>query len=128
MQDRARDQVRKISHKQRVMRQRIARDMAPVGIDKERDLGEGIEGNADRKNDVDGDGGREQRVEIGGEEAGILEYAEQQQVAADADGQRRKPPFGAHFLLDQEIADRVIEGDRRGEQRYESPAAERVKG
>ena len=53
MQDRAGDQMREISDEQRVMRQRVARDIAPVGIDQERDLGEGVEGDADRQQDVD---------------------------------------------------------------------------
>jgi hypothetical protein len=49
VQDRARDQVREVSHEQCVMRQRVAGDVAPVGIDQKRDLGEGVEGDADRQ-------------------------------------------------------------------------------
>ncbi len=40
MQDRARDQMREIGDEQRVMRQCVAGDIAAVGIDQERDLGE----------------------------------------------------------------------------------------
>ena len=63
VQDRPRDQMRKIGDEQRVMRQRVARDIAPVGIDQERDLGEGVEGDADRQQDVDGEAGRKHRIE-----------------------------------------------------------------
>ena len=53
VQDRPGDQMREIGDEQRVMRQRVARDLASVGIDQERDLGEGVEGDADRQQDVD---------------------------------------------------------------------------
>ena len=86
VQDRPGDQMREIGDEQRVMRQRVARDLAPVGIDQKRDLGEGVEGDADRQHDVDDEAGRKQRVEIGGEEAGIFEDAEHQR-----DRRRRRP-------------------------------------
>jgi hypothetical protein len=35
MQDRTRDQMRKVGHEQRVRRQRIARDIAAIRIDQE---------------------------------------------------------------------------------------------
>ena len=37
MQDRAGNQMREIRHEQRIMRQRVARHVAPEGIDQERD-------------------------------------------------------------------------------------------
>ena len=43
VEDRPGDQMRKISDEQRVMRQRVMRDLAAVGVDQERDLGEGVE-------------------------------------------------------------------------------------
>ena len=55
VQDRSRDQMREIGDEQRVMRQRVARDLAPVGIDQKSDLGESVERNADRQQDVDGE-------------------------------------------------------------------------
>ena len=55
VEDRPRDQMRKIGHEQRVMRQRVGRDLAAIGIDQERDLGERVEGDADRQQDVDRD-------------------------------------------------------------------------
>ena len=94
VQDRPGDQMREICDEQRVMRQRVARDIAPVGIDQKRDLGEGVEGDADRQHDVDDEAGRKQRVEIGGEKAGIFEDAEHQQIAGDACGEHGKPCAG----------------------------------
>ena len=52
VKDRPRDQMREIGDEQRIMRQPVMRDLAPVGIDQERDLGEGVEGNSDREQDV----------------------------------------------------------------------------
>ncbi len=127
VQDRPGDQVRKISDEQRVMRQRVARDVASIGIDQKRDLGEGVEGNADRKHDVDDESGREQRIEIGGEKSRIFEDAEHHEIAGDADGERGKPCTWAELARDQEIADAVIEGDRNKQQRHELPAAEGIK-
>ena len=43
VKDGPRDQMRKIGDEQRVMRQRVTRDIAPVSIDQERNLGEGVE-------------------------------------------------------------------------------------
>ena len=73
------------------MRQRVARDFAPVGVDQKRDLGEGVEGDADRQQDVDDEAGRKQRIEIGGKEARIFEDAEHQQIAGDAGREHGKP-------------------------------------
>ena len=128
VQDRACDQMREIGHEQRVMRQRIARDVAPVGIDQERDLREGVEGDADRQQDVDGDTGREQGIEVGGEEAGIFEDAEHEQVAGDAERQHRKAQARAQFPRDQQQADHIIERDRAEQQRHELPIAQRIEG
>ena len=90
VKDRPGDQMRKISDEQRVMRQGVARNIAAESIDQKGDLGEGVERNADRQQDVDGDPGRKQRVEIGGEEAGIFEDAEHDEIAGDANGERGK--------------------------------------
>ena len=84
VQDRPRDQMREVGDEQRVMRQRVARDIAAVGVDQKRDLGEGEEGDADRQQDVDRQARSEHRIEIGGEEAGVFEDAEHQQIAGDA--------------------------------------------
>ena len=66
VQDRARDQMREIADKKRVMRPAVMRDLPPVGVDQKRDLGEGIEGNSDREQNVHGNTGREHGIEIGG--------------------------------------------------------------
>ena len=110
------------------MRQRVARDIAPIGIDQERDLGEGVEGDADRQQDVDDEMGCKQRIEIGGKEPGIFEDAEHQQIAGDAGREHGKAQRGAQFPLDQEIADGVIERDRGQQQQHELPVAEGIKG
>ena len=91
MKDGSCDQMREICDEQRVMRQRVARHIAPVGVDQERDLGEGVEGNADREQDVDGEPGRKQRIEIGGKKARIFEDAEHQQVAGNTCREHGKP-------------------------------------
>ena len=81
MKYRARDQMREISDEQGVMRQRVVRDFSPVGIHQKRNLGKRVKRDSDRKQDVDAKAGREQRIEIGGEKAGIFEIAENQEVA-----------------------------------------------
>jgi hypothetical protein len=113
MKDRPRDQVRKIADEQRIMRQRIARDISPVGVDQECNLGERVERNPDGKQDIDGKTGRKYRVQIGGEEAGIFESAEHEKIAGDADGEDGKSQGPAQAARDQQQADEVIEGDRR---------------
>jgi hypothetical protein len=53
VQDRPRNQMREIGDEKGVMRPGIMRDLSAVGIDQEGDLGEGVKGNSDRKQDVD---------------------------------------------------------------------------
>ena len=104
------------------------RDLAPVGVDQERDLGEGIEGNPDREQKVHREAGREQGIEIGGNEAGIFEDAEHQKIAAHAGRQHRPPRQGAQTLRHQQQADQVVERDRRQQQQHKLPVAHRVEG
>ena len=127
MQDRARNQVREIRHEQRVMRQRVMTNLAPVGVDQKCDLGEGVKGDADREQNVHGHGRRKQRVEIANDEAGIFEDAKRQQIAGDARRQHGKARPLAQISRDQQPADEIIERDRSEQQRHERPVAERIK-
>jgi hypothetical protein len=43
MQDRSRDQMREVGDEESVMRQRVTRDIAAIGVDQECNLGEGVE-------------------------------------------------------------------------------------
>jgi hypothetical protein len=95
---------------------------------RKRDLGEGVEGDADRQQDIDGELGREHRIQIGGEEAGIFEDAEDDEIAPNADDQRRTSCRGPQLALDQEIADRVVERDGCDQERHKLPVADRIKG
>ena len=81
------------------MRQSVVRDLAAIGIHQEGDLREGEEGNADRQQDVDRQIGGKQRIEIGGEKAGIFEIAEHQEIAGDAEREHRKAQAPAHRLV-----------------------------
>ena len=126
VQDGPGDQMRKVRHEQSIMRQRVARDIASECIDQECDLRKRIEGDANRQQDVDDETRRKQRVEIEGDEAGIFEDAEQQQIAPDTHGEHGEAQAGAQFPRDQEIANAVIERDRSEQQQHELPAAEAV--
>lgn len=90
VKDRSGDQMRKIGDEQGVVGQPIARDLAAIGVHQKRDLGDAVKGNPDRKQNVHGQLGRDQCIQIGGKEAGIFEIAEHKQVAGHAGGQRRK--------------------------------------
>ncbi|WP_354132411.1 hypothetical protein [Bradyrhizobium sp. RT4b] len=128
VEDRPRDQVRKVGHEQRVVRQGVTRDLATIRIHQERDLGEGVEGDADRQQDVDRNMRTGQRIDVLGDEAGIFEDAEHQEVADDAERERRLSLHWGELRRDQEIADAVVEGDRDQQQAHELPAAEGVEG
>ena len=128
MQDGAGDQMRKIGDEQRVMRQRIARDIAPEGIDQECDLRKSVEGDADRQHDVDDEVSGQDSIEIGGKEAGIFEDAEHQQIAGNTGRKHGIAHRRAQLPFDQEVADPIIERDRRQQQQHKLPVAERIKG
>jgi hypothetical protein len=110
------------------MRQRVVRDLASIGLNQQRDLGKGVERDAHRQQNVRRQSGREQGIEIGGEEAGILEYAEHQQIAADAGREYGQSQPGARLLRDQQQPYDVVERDRDKQQRHELPVTERVEG
>jgi hypothetical protein len=42
VKDWSRDQIRKVADEQHIMRQRVVRDVASIGLDQERDLGKGV--------------------------------------------------------------------------------------
>jgi hypothetical protein len=104
------------------------RDLASIDVDQERDLGRRVERDADRQQSVHRQSGREQGIEIGGEEAGILEDTEHQQIAADACCEHGQSQPGVQFLRDQQQPDEVVGRDRGEQQRHELPAAERIEG
>lgn len=102
------------------------RDLASIDVDQERDLGRRVERDADRQQSVHRQSGREQGIEIGGEEAGILEDTEHQQIAADACCEHGQSQPGVPFLRDQQQPDEVVGRDRGEQQRHELPVAQRV--
>ena len=57
-------------------------------------------------------------IEVSGEEAGMLENAEHEKIAGDADRERGKAPARGWFCGDQEMADEIVEHDRRQQQRH----------
>src|SRR5277367_3634583 len=118
--------MRKISHEQRVMRQRIVSDLAAISIDQKRDLREGVEGDTDRQQDVHRNRRREYRVEIGDQKARIFEDAERYEVAGHTDRQHGKTSARAKAPRNQQPADEIIERDRRQQQHHERPIAERI--
>ncbi|MET4765659.1 hypothetical protein ABH970_006031 [Bradyrhizobium ottawaense] len=128
VEDRPGDQMREISHEQRVVRQRIGCDLPAIGVHQEGDLRERVEGDADRQQDVNRGMRAEQGVEVLGEEAGIFEDAEHEQIADDTERERRLAVRRAELRHDEEMADAVIEGDRQQQQRHELPVADGVKG
>jgi len=71
------------------MRQRIGRDLAAIGVHQERDLREGVEGDADRQQDVHRKMRTEQRIDVLDGEAGIFEDAEHEEIAGDAEREHR---------------------------------------
>src|SRR5579883_452118 len=75
VQDRSRDQVRKVSDEQRIMRQRVSCDLAAIGVDQKGNLGEGVKGYPDGKQDVHRERGRKDGIQIRRNEAGIFEDA-----------------------------------------------------
>src|SRR5262245_57433746 len=80
MQDRPRDQVREVAHEKRVRDQPVPGAMA-VHVDEIGDLREREEGDTKWKNNVaDVQARAEKSVDIGAEEAGVLEPAEQEEV------------------------------------------------
>ncbi len=128
MEDRSRDQMRKVRDEQRVMRQRVARDVAPVGVDQKRDLRESVEGNADRQQDVRVIPVENIALRLAARKPAYLKMPSTSKIAGDADREHRKARRGAQFPGDQQIADAVIERDRTGQQRHELPVAEGVEG
>ncbi len=113
VQDRPGDQMRKVCDEQRIMRQPVMRDLAAIGVDQECDLGEGVERNSDRKQDLDHVVGCKDRIVIGGEKTGIFEDAEHHKIARDPKRQDRQSQDGAQAPGDQQPANEVIERNRR---------------
>ena len=68
-------------------------------------------------------------LKIGGEEAGIFEDAEHQEIAGDAEREaRQSASAGRSFLAISRQADDVIEGDRGQQQQHELPIADGIEG
>jgi hypothetical protein len=128
VQDRTRDQVRKVRHEQRIMRQCIARDIAAIGIDQEGDLRERIEGDTDRQENGDGDAGGEDGIQVYSNEACIFEDAEQDEIAGDTESQHQSARARPELPHDQEQPDDKVERDRRDQKRNELPVAEGIEG
>ncbi|MEY9364927.1 hypothetical protein ABH994_007648 [Bradyrhizobium yuanmingense] len=128
MEDGPRDQMREVRHEQRVMRQRIGRDLAAISVDQKRDLGEGVEGDADRQQDVERDIRAEQRVDVLRDEAGIFEDAEHEEIADDAERECGLSLRVRELRHDEKMADAVVEGDREQQKGDELPAADCVEG
>ena len=128
VKDRPRDQMREVGDEQRVMRQPVACDLAAIGVHQEGDLGEGVEGYPDRQQDMDRQAGGKQCIEVGGQETGIFEIAEHQEIAGDAEREHRKAWPGAQPPSDQQQADDIVEGDRPNQQGYELPVADGIEG
>ena len=84
MQDRPRDQVRKISDEQHVMHEVVFLDLALIGVHQKGDLGKGKEGNAQRQDDVSQIPVRaKQRVQAADKEIGVLVVGQQAQVGGN---------------------------------------------
>ena len=128
VQDRSRDQMREISDEQRVVRQRISGDLAPVGVHQEGDLGKRVKRYSDRKQNVDGQAAVKHRIEVRGKEACIFEKPEHQKVAADPDPENGYFCGRTQAAFDQGQTDRIIVGDRDQQQRHELPMARCVEG
>src|SRR5262249_28926274 len=90
--------------------------LATVGVDQKGDLRECEKRDADRQIDIRlRQGDASHRVEGLDQKPGIFGIPEQQQIAADADCQKR-----AILASEQHPADEEIEGDRRENQRQEA--------
>lgn len=127
MENRSCDQMREIGHEQRVVRQRIGRDLPAVSVHQERNLGERVEGDADRQQDMDREMRAGQRIDVLGDEAGIFEDAEHEEIADDTKSERRLSVRRRELRQDEEMADAIVEGDRDQQQGQEWPAAGGVK-
>ncbi len=97
-------------------RRRIAfgADLAAVDVDEVGDALEGEEGDADGQEHAAGDAGdvgARHRVDVVGEEADILEVAEEQEVCADEDGQRRPRRPGLDAAATGEVDDNARQQD-----------------
>ncbi|MGY3405861.1 hypothetical protein ACVWZV_001974 [Bradyrhizobium sp. GM5.1] len=112
VKDWPRDQMRKVGHEQRIVWQRVGRDLPAPGVNQERDLGERVEGDADRQQDVDRKVRAGQRVDVLGDEAGIFEDAKYEKIAGDAEGQCHLSLRRSKLGHDEEVAYAVVEGDR----------------
>ena len=107
------DQMREPGDEQGVVDRIVFPGLAAPGVHQERDLGEGVEGDADRQQDA-----QRRQIDAGQptqglqQEVGIFEEGQQAEIADDADREQQptEPPIGdprhAH-------ADGVVEQDRQ---------------
>jgi hypothetical protein len=84
VRNRAGNELGEEGDEQGVVQQRKIAHESAIGVDQKRDLLKRNEGNADRQDDVRNRPMHPQRiVEIGDEEAGVLEISEQDEVEED---------------------------------------------